>query len=51
MTGAAAIMMTGPRLLHNDKERTDSLASPGDPEIRNRIMDIEIVRKDSLPLP
>ena len=51
MTGAAAIMMTGPRLLHNDKERADSLASPGDPEIRNRIMDIEIVRKDSLPLP
>ena len=45
-------MITGPRLLHNDKERAESLARPGgDPEIRNRIMDIEIVRKDSLPLP
>ena len=52
-SGAAAIMITGPRLLHNDRERAESQGSPGDLEtvLRNRLTDIEHVRKDSLPLP
>ena len=46
-------MITGPRLLHNDRERAESQGSPGDLEtvLRNRLTDIEHVRKDSLPLP